>query len=258
MTYTSRLIKATALLTDTKALMDSWDLNIDVETNFNKAQENNIFGKASRSRVKDILTIFRQRYFENEQVGQALVRLVQSGVSSNWIDPILYYYSALNDSTLRDIVIEVINPRRQSGFSDIHVEHVIRKLRDWSAEGKTTTPWRDETVISVAQHALATLRDFGILQGFNQKYLTPIILPIEPFVFICFDMINRYQSGELVLHAVEWGLFDLSPNDVELHLMEAHQQHLCEYYAAGSVIRLEFPFEDLLELSNALIERTRS
>ena len=125
MTYTSRLIKATALLTDTKALMGSWDLSLDVEINFNKAQENNIFGKASRRRVKDILKIFKQRYFDDDHVGKALVALVQSGISANWIDPILYYYSALNDLTLRDIVLEVVNPRRQAGFSDINVEHVI-------------------------------------------------------------------------------------------------------------------------------------
>ena len=258
MTYTSRLIKATALLTDTKALMENWDLSLDVETNFNRAQENNIFGKASRSRVKDILKIFKQRYFTNDQVGKALVTLVQAGVSANWIDPILYYYSAQNDLTLRDIVLEVVNPRRRAGFSDIHVEHVIRKLRDWSAEGKTTSAWGDETIISVAQHALATLRDFGILQGSNQKYLNPIILPIEPFVFISFDLMQRYQSGDLVLRALEWGLFDLAPNDVEINLMEAHQQHFCEYHAAGSVIRLEFSFSNLLELSHALIERSRS
>ena len=63
---------------------------------------------------------------------------------------------------LRDIVLEVVNPRRQAGFSDIHLDHVIRKLRDWSSEGKTTTAWGEDTLLHVAQHALASLRDFGI------------------------------------------------------------------------------------------------
>ena len=169
MTYSSRLIKATALLPDTKALMASWDLSVDVNMNLNNARQNNIFGKASRSRVEDILRIFKQRYFEDSQVGNALVTLVQARVSSKWIDPLFYYYSAQNDETLRDIVLEVVNPRRQAGFSDIHLDHVIRKLRDWSVEGKTTTVWGEDTLLHVAQHALASLRDFGILEGSSQN-----------------------------------------------------------------------------------------
>ncbi len=258
MTYSSRLIKATALLPDTKALMASWDLSLDVTTNLNNARQNNIFGKASRSRVEDILRIFRQRYFEDLQVGTALVMLIQAGVSAKWVDPLFYNYSAQNDETLRDIVLEVVNSRRQAGFSDIHLDHVVRKLRDWSKDGKTTTVWGEDTLQHVARHALASLRDFGILEGASQKYLTPVILPIEPFVFITFDLMKKTGSGERVLHSPEWGLFNFKPNDVEEHLIEAHQQHLCEYFAAGAVIRLEFPFQTILELTNAIIERSRS
>ena len=258
MTYSSRLIKATALLTDTKALMASWDLSVDVNTNLNNARQNNIFGKVSRSRVEDILRIFKQRYFEDTQVGDALVALVQARVSSKWIHPLLYYYSAQNDETLRDIVLEVVTPRRQAGFSDIHLDQVIRKLRDWNLEGKTTTAWGEDTLLHVAQHALASLRDFGILEGSTQKYLTPVILPIEPFVFVAFDLLSKNGSGERVLHSPEWGLFNLKPNDVEEHLIEAHQQRLCEYFAAGAVIRLEFPFQNIVELTHAIIERSRS
>lgn len=258
MTYSSRLIKATALLSDTKALMGSWDLSKDSYQNLLNARQKNIFGNASRSRVEDILHIFKQRYFENPQIGNALVMLVQAGVSAKWIDPLLYYYSAQNDLTLRDIVLEVVNPRRQAGFSDIHLEHVLRKLRDWGAEGKTTTAWGEDTLLHVAQHALASLRDFGILEGSTQKYLTPIALAIEPFTFIAFDLLQKNGSGDRVLHSTEWGLFNFKPNDVEENFIEAHQQKLCEYFAAGAVIRLEFSFQNYSELANALIERSRS
>lgn len=258
MTYSSRLIKATALLPDTKALMASWDLSVNVNTNLNNARQNNIFGKASRSRVEDILRIFKQRYFKDPQIGNALVTLVQARVPTKWIDSLFYYYSAQNDETLRDIVFEVVNPRRQAGFSDIHLDHVIRKLRDWSSEGKTTSAWGEDTLLHVAQHALASLRDFGILEGVTQKYLTPVMLPIEPFAFIAFDLLKKNGSGDRVLHSPEWGLFNLKPNDVEEHLIEAHQQKLCEYFAAGAVIRLEFPFQDFMELTHVIIERSRS
>jgi hypothetical protein len=258
MTYSSRLIKATALITDTKALMSSWDLNLDTATNFQVAQENNIFGKASRSRVKDMLDIFNQRYFYDPTVGKALVKLVQSTVPASWINPLLFYYSAKNDVTLRDIVLEVVNPRRKAGFYDINVDHVIRQLRDWSAKGVTTSPWGEKTIIRVAQHALAALRDFGVLEGSIQKRFIPLTLPIEAFTFITFDLMKNTGSGDKVLHSLEWGLFNLQPNDVEKFFIEAHQQRLCEYFAAGEVIRLEFPFATYTELADALIKRSRS
>src|SRR5271166_5403492 len=39
-------------------------------------QRDNVFGKASRSRVEDILAIFRQRYLTEESVTRALVTLL--------------------------------------------------------------------------------------------------------------------------------------------------------------------------------------
>jgi len=70
--------------------------------------------------------------------------------------------------------------------------------------------------------------------------------------------LKKNGSGDRVLHSPEWGLFNLKPNDVEEHLIEAHQQKLCEYFAAGAVIRLEFPFQDFMELTHVIIERSRS
>jgi hypothetical protein len=41
---------------------------------------------------------------------------------------------------------------------------------------------------------------------------------------------------------------------VERFFIEAHQQHLLAYYAAGSVIRIEFPVETLKEYAHVLLE----
>ena len=67
--YTSRIIKASALIPDTKVLLSEWDLDQSVEDNLDRARRQNIFGKASRRRVEDVLRIFRQRYFDDADVG---------------------------------------------------------------------------------------------------------------------------------------------------------------------------------------------
>src|SRR4051812_42057280 len=74
--YSSKIIKAGALIGDTKTLLSHWDVNASVAENINKVQRENVFGKASRSRIDDILAIFRQRYLSEESVTRALVVLV--------------------------------------------------------------------------------------------------------------------------------------------------------------------------------------
>lgn len=253
--YTSRIIKATALIADTKALLASWDLTLDVQANFERARQTNIFGRASRARVEDVLKIFRQRYFADPLIGQALAVLVQGNAPGQWIDPLLYFYSVQNDQTLRDIVLEVIAPRRLSGYTDLTPEHVTRVVRDWVAEGKTTSPWGDETIIRVVQNSLAALRDFGILQGKMNKSITPIYLPVESFAFLAFELWRNLRSGDKVLHSPAWNLFFLPTQGVERFFLEAHQERLLDYHAAGSVIRLEFPVNTLVEVAHELVKR---
>ena len=65
--YTTRIIKAGALLNDTKTLLSHWDSGQSVKDNLRRFQKDNLFGKASRSRVEDILRIFRQRYLKEEE-----------------------------------------------------------------------------------------------------------------------------------------------------------------------------------------------
>jgi hypothetical protein len=252
--YTSRIIKASALIADTRLLLNAWDLEQSVAENLDRARRENIFGKASRRRVQDILTIFRQRYFDDADVGTALVTLTQNGAPAQWINPLLYFFSAQNDRTLRDLVVEVLYPRHLAGFTDLPVEVVVRALRNWVAEGKTTTPWADKTTLRVAQNSLAALRDFGVLHGVKHKRLTPIYLPTSSFSLIALWLENRERSGNLVLRSDDWRLFFLPVEGVERFFIEAHQDHLVTYNAAGSVVRIEFPAASLTEYAHVLLE----
>lgn len=252
--YTSRIIKASALIADTKILLREWDLSQSVEENLDRASRQNIFGKASRKRIDDILVIFRQRYFDDPDVGAALVTLVQGGAPSQWIDPLLYFFSVQNDRVLRDVAIEVLYPRHKNGRTEVPTDVVIHAIRNWVAQGKTTTDWSDSTIKRVARGVMATLRDFGVLEGRAHKRLTPIYLPTPPFALIALWLQQRERSGHRVLQSDEWRLFFLPVEGVERFFIEAHQQHLLEYYAAGSVIRIEFPVETLREYAHVLID----
>jgi hypothetical protein len=102
--YTSKIIKAGALLADTKTLLAHWDVATSAKENIARLRRENVFGKASRSRVEDILAIFRQRFLTEESVTKAFVALVREKFPAPSLDRILYYFAARADRLLHDVV----------------------------------------------------------------------------------------------------------------------------------------------------------
>ena len=255
--YTSKIIKATALLGDTKTLLSHWDLSVTAAENFQRLQRENVFGKASRSRVEDILNIFRQRFMAEESVTKALVLLVNERFPTASLDRILYFHAARADRLLFDVVTELFFEKQAQGLVDLDVADVQRSIQKWVTEGKTVSAWSEITTLRVAQSLLAALRDFGVLQGAANKKIAPAYLPIEAFAYIAFYLKQHQPSGAKLVELPDWRLFFLPLEGVERFLFDAHQHGLLEYHAAGTVTRLTFPTESLEEYADVLAHRVR-
>jgi hypothetical protein len=252
--YTSKIIKAGALLADTKTLLSHWDVRASIRENLDRLHRENVFGKASRSRVKNILAIFRQRYLREESVATALVTLVNHRFPASSLDRLFYFHSARADYLLHDMVTEVLLPLKVRGIMNIEVTEVEGSIARWVREGKTTRSWGENTIRRVTQGLLSTLRDFGVLAGAVNKRLAPAYLPIEAFAYITFYLKQRQPSGAKLIDLPDWKLFFLPPEGVERLLVEAHQQGLLEYHAAGTVTRLTFPSNSLEDYAYVLAE----
>ena len=254
--YTSKIIKAGALLGDTKTLLAHWDESQAVRENLDRIRRENLFGKASRSRVEDILAIFRQRYLSDEAVTKALVILTKGGFPAAALDRILYFHAASADPLLHDAVTQILLPMHSHGLVDVGVADFEKAVVKWVNEGKTTTKWSDITIRRATQELLAALRDFGVLQGASNKRIAPAFVPIEAFAYLAFYLKQRQPSAAKLVELTDWKLFFLPREGVERSLIEAHQHNLLEYHAAGTVSRLTFPVETLEEYANVLAHRT--
>ncbi len=255
--YSTKIIKAGALLADTKLLLNEWDRNADVGANLTRFRQENLFGKASRSRIEDMLAVFRQRYLNEPDLLGALVTLAKGQMSSASLDRVLYLQATRSDPLLRDVVTEVLRPR--AGWPDPHVR--ASDVEAWLAaqvsEGKTERPWSPPVQRRMAQGLLATLRDFGVLEGAVRKRIASVYLPIDAFAFIAFQLAQNEPSGERLLGHPEWRLFLLPDRAVERFFLEAHQERLLQYHAAGRVVRIDFPAATLTEYARVLVERAR-
>ena len=193
--YSSRIIKAGALLSDTKTLLSQWDTSCSVQANLDRIRHENTFGKASRSRVADILAIFRQRYLLDHEVTTALVALVKARTDANALDRILYFHATQSDQLLYDVVTEWLLPMQSQGLRDIVLETLESQLAIWVGEGKTTSPWSEATTRRVAQGLLSTLRDFGVLEGAVHKRIAPSYIPVTAFAYVLFYLKLHEPSG---------------------------------------------------------------
>jgi hypothetical protein len=254
--YTSRIIKAGALLDDTKTLLSHWDVDGSVPDNLDRVRRENIFGKASRSRVEDILAVFRQRYLAETDVLKALVVLVKNRFPAAGLDRVLFFHAARADALLHDAAVGILLPMLTQGITDIDSVAVQRVLTKWAAKGLTTTAWSESTTGRVAQGLLSTLRDFGVLQGAVKKRIAPAYMPVSAFAYIAFYLKQHQPSGAKLLEHPDWKLFFLGRELVERLLFEANQHGLLEYHAAGTVTRLTFPKATLEEYAGVLAEKS--
>lgn len=250
--YTSKIIKAGALIPDTKVLFANWELGISVKDNLDRIRRQNLLGKASRSRAEDVIAIFRQRYLQDPEVAPAIATLTKKEINGLTLDRILYFHSAKVDSLLFDVVVRVLMPKWTHGVLAVDTVELEKIICNWMEHGKTTSRWNDNTIKRVAQGLLATLRDFGILEGAVKKRIAPGYLSVQAFAYIAFYLRRLQPSGSKLVDSEDWALFFMSRENVERYLVEAHQSALLEYHVAGSVSRLTFPAQSLEEYCNVL------
>lgn len=250
--YSSKIIKASALLSDTKMLLAQWDEQADVQANLDRMLRENLFGKASRSRIAAILAIFKQRYLQDPNLLAALVVLVKGRLPAESLDRILYFQALQSDALLHDAVVDLLAGLAARGQSEISIQEVRAWIGAQVSGGKTAQPWGAETIERVAQGILATLRDFDILQGSVKKHLVLPYLPVRAFAFIAYLLHRHERSGDRLVHDPSWRIFFLSPLAAERLFLEAHQEGLLSYHAAGRVIRIDFPAGTVQEYAHVL------
>ncbi len=254
--YTAKIIKAGALLPDTKTLLAHWNPQISTTENLQLMRSQNLLGKDSRSRVEDVLAIFRQRYLVEDAIAKALARLVKNGCGAGTLDRILYFHAVRADSLLHDVVTEMLVPQWSRGVMDVNQNEIRLALRHWVEEGKTSGTWGDYTLLRVTRGILSTLRDFGVLQGAVKKRIAPAYLSVQAFSYIAFYLKQHEPSGLKLIDLPDWKPLLLPPQGVERFLLEAHQHGLLDYHAAGSVTRLTFPASSLEEYADAIAKKS--
>lgn len=254
--YTSRLQKGGALLEDMRVLIRNWSDEGTWNSQRDRIIQENILGKKTRSRAIDVYKeAFVPRFLRGDppEAWKILRSLEDRDMSIDILRPIYYWLTARGEPLLYDFVVDEILAKSNGMDLSVRVDDTTIWIAGKLSECQQS--WSQSVTIRVAQGLLAALRDFGILEGTLRKKIAPVYLPVESFAYLCFVMHNLGRSGErLALHP-DWRLFLIDSPAVERLFLEAHQNRLLNYEAAGKICRIEFYARNLEEMADVIARK---
>lgn len=254
--YTTRLQKAGAAIEDSRILLRHWSDAIPTEQLTDKLISENVLGKTSRMRMKDVITrVFVPRFVHGEpkDAWRYLQTLEVGGIDSTTMASLLYFHTARSERILYDFMVEEVFARFKVGHNEIGVEDAVSYISKVTAPEKKDGAWTDTVSLKVARGMLAALRDFGILKGKAKKRLASVFLHPQAFALLAFISNQQLRSVDKIIHSDDWKLYLLSPEAVERKLLEAHQLGYLNYKVAGDIKRIDFPYSSLEEMAHGIV-----
>lgn len=254
--YTTRLQKGGAVLEDMRLLVRSWSEDASPDDQRQQLVFENVLGKRTRARAVDVYRrLFAQRFLKGDppKAWKIVRPLEDRELPVEILRPVYYWITARSDPLLYDFVEDEILARGKGHDLAIRVDETAR----WIGKelSKRSQSWSDTVSLKVARGLLAALRDFGILEGATKKRIAPVYLPIEPFAYIAFVLHSLGSSGERLITHPDWKLFLMEPPVVERLFLDAHQNQLLHYEAAGKIYRIEFYAQKMEEMADVIAGR---
>ena len=164
-----------------------------------------------------------------------------------------YWITARNERLLYDYVVDELVSRSRSHDRVLRTEEVSAWIE--ARVAKYHKKWSEGVLRRLAQAILAALRDFGILEGAVKKRIAPAYLPVESFAYLAYAIYRQGISGHSLVNHPDWALFLLSSGAVEHQFLEADRRDLLRYQAAGKIVRVDFPADELGEIANVVARR---
>lgn len=209
--------------------------------------EENLLRKGSERYREDILAEIVSRYNIDKSgyTETPLVRAFKFPITESVTDWLIYYEFS-QDKLVYYLTTEFLYSQFHKGALSIKKEHVIQFLEDSTEDYSVVESWSDNTKLSVAEHYLAAMKNFGLMEGNTTKEFQYVYPPNELVLYVLYSLFDQgvTTSKEVIEHP-DWKLLLLSPEDVRDRLQDVSPSHV-QYEKRGSVERLEPKYDSLM------------
>jgi hypothetical protein len=247
--FTVNIQKGGALLSDTRRLIEVWDLAQDPDSNLQRVANENLLGKATRRRVDDVLLRCLAPRFVSPgpNVIAALKDLI--GDHNAFIEA-AYYETSRDEDLLAAFAEGPCFDWYQAGRLGITINNTTAWLAEQTAS-EILPEWSPTVRTKVARGLLAALRDFGVFEGAAIKRFSSPRLSLRGFVYVAYRLHEQGVSSRNIESSQVWRRWLLSPDRVEDLFFRATQAGVLTYARAGTAIRIDWHVGSIEEAIHA-------
>ena len=229
-----------ALIDETYAAFEHWDVGRDTPTNLNRLKDLNTIGAKSENWLREVAFAVSRR-FEPDGRDRALVELARNGCDREVWKPLLLWHMTRDEFLLRDFLIHWLYPAFVDGVHRLMFEDVVPYLATLERRRRISKPWTNQTRQRVARGLLKICVDFGLLAGRRARRFVSYHLPDESFIYLLHAMADTESNARRVIDADDWRMFLMDSDDVEREVLRLHQFRKVHYEVAGSLAQLKLP-----------------
>ena len=242
-----------ALIPETYAAFERWDLSEPVDVNLCRLKEGNLVGASSENWLRDLVKVLHRR-FDPDGRDHVLVELAAAGCELDTWKPLMLWHMTRDEFLVRDFLIDWLFPRFQDSTHRVRADDVLQYLRTLSQKGaQVAEQWSESTSKRVAAGLLKIASDFGFLQGSVTRTFSAYHLREESFMYLLHAMMEHVGSATKVIDSPDWRMYLMSRQDVEAELIRLHQFRKLHFEAAGSLAQLALPCGSAAEYAKRLV-----
>ena len=257
-TYTTQLQAGLGMVAETLALLRVWEPGMIPSRLAERAVQAGVFSRATARRTRNLATeMFAPRYLTHDgMAAERLQYLVAHQASPEAISQICFLYTARAQRIFADFLTEVFWPRYHAGSDVLARKEAEAFVRRGMDSGRTKARWADSTLRRVSGYLLGCCVDFGLLAPATQAIRTIQRFRIRRDValYLAYDLHFAGLGSNAVIHASDWQLFGLNPQEVVALLKDVGQDGHFLIQSSGEMVDIAWRYPSMKECLNAITQ----
>ncbi len=206
--YLPTLASKTSLLEETRQFLLTFARLGDLEATRQALVNGGLLqrSRATRTTIVRIVQLRLTHWNPPAWVLDDLISFAQDGRQAE-LQAALLLHTARQDVLLYDIIQRVVVSRWLAGERGLITADIQRFLDDMQPAHPEVARWSHSTRVRLSRHALATMRDFGLLQGkVSKQIVEPIVPPAVMLHLIRLLQAEKIPPEQMAQHP-DWQLW---------------------------------------------------
>jgi len=217
-----------------------------------KVVEENILNKNTDEYRKNILREVTRRHIPDkaEYTVTPLMQVIASDVRSDVVDWCLYYEFA-QDPFIKLVTTDFLYPEFERGTLSVQAVDIVEFIDSIQDNYADLRDRSESTISEAATKYLTALRNFGLLEGTQQKEFAVTYVPDEAVAYIVYRLFQKdVKSASEIIEHEDWKLVLMNESEVQRRVRDISPLFIT-YEKRGSTQRLVRKYDNMEDLINA-------